>query len=655
MPDILFPGTRLVVGDPERAPFADGRFPSSAEIDAALASCVLSASGWRAVFADSDDSLDPRPAPAKLYLAACMALAFADFVKERTGGVPVVALGIDTRPTGPALADACARVMLGSGVEVRYPFVVAAPEIMAWTRAGAALPADAPGRLSGFCYISASHNPPGHNGFKFGLGSGGVLAVADANPLAERLRALVRDGATRERLAAALEAADAGRMGRLYASCKTDKRLALSAYLLSSREVAAGTDDLTSQEAFFERLSKDAARAAETRKARSLGIVADFNGSARALSIDEDYLASLGIGLRAVNAAPGVFAHGIVPEGDNLERCRKELEAAHAEDPGFILGYVPDCDGDRGNLVAWDDALGAARALEAQETFALAVLAELGDQYRSGLLGGVHGAKAAVVCNDATSLRIDRIASVFRAETRRAETGEANVVALADSLRERGWTVRVTGEGSNGGNITHPSRVRDPLSTLVSIVKLLASRDEDGVQGIFHAWLELLGRGDSYRDDFAFSDVVASLPVARTTGAFESRAALRVRTGDHAALKRAFQAVFTREWPALRDELRTLVGADRFDPVATIGIEEIHGLTDLGEAGKGGLKLRFARPDGVPVAFMWMRGSGTEPVLRAVADVCLEPEADLAAADAAERRLHGLLVALIREADASAL
>jgi hypothetical protein len=33
------------------------------------------------------------------------------------------------------------------------------------------------------------------------------------------------------------------------------------------------------------------------------------------------------------------------------------------------MGYVPDCDGDRGNIVFWDEGLKKVRTLEAQASF----------------------------------------------------------------------------------------------------------------------------------------------------------------------------------------------------------------------------------------------------------------------------------------------
>ena len=42
-----------------------------------------------------------------------------------------------------------------------------------------------------------------------------------------------------------------------------------------------------------------------------------------------------------------------------------------------VLGYMPDCDGDRGNIVYWDKNQKKSVILKAQEVFSLSVLSEL--------------------------------------------------------------------------------------------------------------------------------------------------------------------------------------------------------------------------------------------------------------------------------------
>lgn len=639
MASVTHPGTGFLVGDPARPLLDPSALPSATEIAAAAESLILSASGWRKIFAASGDeeSLSEDVAAADLVVAGAMAKVFADFLLARTSR-PALALGIDSRPTGPRLADAMLRVFLARGVEVRYAFIVAAPELMAWTREAALLPEDDEGRLDGFCYLSASHNPPGHNGVKFGLGTGGVLDGAAAGPLADELRAALADPATPALVAALMAAPEPEAIGRAMAACALWKRRARSAYLLFARRVASDRDALEDQERVLDSL-------AAVASARGYGVLAELNGSARSLSVDLDFLESLGLKVKAVNAKPREFAHRIVPEGAGLELCRVELMKASRSDPGFVLGYVPDCDGDRGNLVRVERS-GAAVALEAQEVFALSVLAELAGLAREGLLRkGGSGRRVAVVVNDATSLRVEAVARAFGAEVARAETGEANVVGLARKLRAEGAIVRILGEGSNGGNITHPAAVRDPLSTLVSVLKLLCVRDDAEGPGLFRLWLEATGRGEAFRPDFDLDDVVASLPAFVTTSVFESRAALAVRETDHAALKRRYRDAFLERLAAIREACSGCCEIAGFRALATNGLVERELGGDWGESGRGGLRIQLLDGAGFPRAFLWLRGSGTEPVFRVMADA-------EGSDPALEERLLALHVEALRTADA---
>ncbi|MBN2875188.1 MAG: phosphatidylglycerol lysyltransferase, partial [Spirochaetales bacterium] len=358
---------------------------------------------------------------------------------------------------------------------------------------------------------------------------------------------------------------------------------------------------------------------------RGVSILADMNGSARSLSIDSDFLSSLGVSFTAINNTPRRFAHRIVPEGESLEPCRLALKKAREHDPSYEFGYVPDCDGDRGNFVYWNDDDGEAYSLEAQDSFALAVLAELATTVANASRDGKAAPRMAVACNDATSLRVEAIAGAFGARVFRAETGEANVVGLARSLREQGYEVRVLGEGSNGGVITHPASVRDPLNTTTAILKLLYLRDlEDDAKrapGPFRLWLERTGRADDYHEQFAMCDVLASLPRFATTSVFEPRAALTVRTRNHAALKGAYEPLFRAAWPVIAAELEPVYGPLTWQAYASAGSGE-HELTGgFAESGTGGLRIVFYDGQGVPAGFLWMRGSGTEPVFRIMADL----------------------------------
>jgi len=573
-------------------------------IGAALGAMILSASGWRGVFAESGEEEDETEviSDAHRIISAAAALVFAEYLHKNA----LVLVGCDTRPTGRAAAEAVIPVLLACGCDVHYAGVTAAPEIMAWAR-------KVGGKNTGFIYISASHNPIGHNGIKFGLTDGGVLAAEEAAKLIAAFRSFFESDDCVTKIEKLFSAASPEKFKSVYAGIEDAKKEAVKAYYDFCGEIVWGSNSAIAC-ALKDGLAK-----------RPLGLICDFNGSARTVSIDREFFSALGIKCAFINDKPGQIVHRIVPEGESLDPCRELLEKAHERDASFTLGYVPDCDGDRGNLVIWDDTLNKARALEAQEVFALACVAELSHLVWTGELvydnNGRAVTKAAVAVNGSTSMRIDRIAEAFGVCVFRAETGEANVVGLARRLRKEGYIVRILGEGSAGGNITHPSAVRDPINTVLAIVKMLSVRGGGGKPGLFEIWRKLSGQAGNYCEDFTLADIIASLPEFVTTGAYSQKAVLRIKTNNHDILKDRYQKVFLREWEERKDEFKAHYGFCGWEAIAYNGQEERRGIKSFGEAGRGGLKVAFHNGKGRETACVWMRGSATEPVFRVMADV----------------------------------
>jgi len=625
------------------------------EINAALDKMILSASGWRGIFAVSGGEEDTTAeiSPAHKVISGAAALIFAEYLgainneqliinneeliinneqlsinneqiiinneqltinnEQRVGSKEqskaVVFVGCDTRPTGKAIAEAMIPVLLSCGCEVRFTGVAAAPEIMAWARKTGISAKNS----TGFIYISASHNPIGHNGIKFGLTDGGVLAAEEIAKLIVNFRSFFERDGYIEKIEKLISTANSGQISKVYDSVAAFKFEAAKAYYDFCGDVVWGGS------------SAVAAAVRDGLGKQPLGIVCDFNGSARTVSIDKDFFSSLGVKFECINAQPGQIVHRIVPEGESLEPCCLLLEEAHKREASFTLGYVPDCDGDRGNLVIYDDVANAARALGAQEVFALACVAELSHLVWAGdlIYDGEGNAltKAAIAINDPTSMRIDRIAEAFGVSVFRAEVGEANVVALARKLREEGYLVRILGEGSAGGNITHPSAVRDPIHTVIALVKLLSVRSTAGKPGFFEIWCKFSGQSEKYYEKFTLADIIASLPQFVSTPAYSQDAILKIKTMDHAILKERYQKIFLREWEERKKQLKTQYGFCGWEALAYNGTEEKRGLTNFGTAGKAGLKISFLDDNGKTTAYIWMRGSATEPVFRIMADV----------------------------------
>ncbi|MCL1928153.1 MAG: phosphatidylglycerol lysyltransferase [Treponema sp.] len=603
---------------------------AEAELKKAIDKMIFSPSGWRGIFNSGGDEENPGVEIATVYkiITAAAAVVFSEYLiagteqHPATGELPkppVIILGTDTRPTGKTIADIMIRSFLVSGCSVQFAGITAAPEIMAYARSGQ------DNAAGGFCYISASHNPIGHNGFKFGLFDGGVLEGLEANKLIESFKNFMASDDSASRISALLDNVNEDKVRQVYAESQQIKEKALAAYRSFSEKVIYGESPQTGalKQAMIDGL-----------KTFPLKIAADFNGSARTVSIDEELFGSLGLGFHKINASPGEIAHAIIPEGDSLESCRRFLEELNAKDPSVLLGYMPDCDGDRGNLVIWDKSEEKGRSLEAQEVFALACMAELAHLVWTGELEYDNNekciTKAAVAVNGPTSMRIDRIAKAFGVEVFRAEVGEANVVNLARNLRNKGYLVRILGEGSNGGNITHPSSVRDPLATVFALVKLLTIR-RGGVRnaGLFEIWknmrkTDLISSGtvqtdNGASDNFSLDDIIASLPPFQTTSVSAPEAKLQVTTRDHALLKSQYQKIFEKEWNEKKDKLMLQYNITGWEARSCIGTEEKQNLSDFSDAESGGLKIVFKNKEN-DIAFIWMRGSKTEPVFRIMAD-----------------------------------
>lgn len=604
---------------------------------------ILSASGWRKVFAISGNEKDITTQIGKdnEYISALSASVFADYIKNKTKKEnPIVVLGMDTRPTGKEIANAMIKALSHEQIQINFIGITAAPEIMAYSK-----------KFDGFIYISASHNPIGHNGIKFGLSDGGVLEAKENS-------ILIDDFLNRCNSKDELHKIEQIVNNKIPNYTDKNKIDALNSYKEFSKEVISSITDTKEQNQFFEILKTK-------NKENPIGIVCDMNGSARSASIDKIFFAENNLNFYPFNDIPGKIVHEIIPEPENLVHCAKKMEELQSNGvKDAILGYMPDCDGDRGNIVYWDSKEKKAKVLKAQEVFSLSVLAELAFSYwlneskKEQTSIPQNEYKPAIAVNCPTSMRIDEIASHFNAKVFRAEVGEANVVNTARLARNEGYTVRILGEGSNGGTITYPSSVRDPINTIFAFVKLLTIRDEsldktsalnngtldnstsldnatfDKKQtdnsktqsttikpGLFHIWCNLSKQLNKYTPDFTLQDIIDTLPVYTTTGVSEPRAILKVATLDQAKLKGNFQKVFEESWKKDSQNLLKKYGILSYKCIITNGTKETIDVTDFSASGKGGLKIQFFENSETPTAFIWMRGSGTEPVFRIMCDV----------------------------------
>jgi len=558
---------------------------------------ILSASGWRKVFSLSGDEQDKKGEISKESKAIAVASAdcFFNYLSQLTGKKnPVIAVGFDTRPTGPAITDAILRTLLLKGAFVKFTGVSAAPEIMAYSKS-----------LDGFIYISASHNPIGHNGIKFGTNDGGVLNAQENAKVVDSFLKLLAEDEKLNNLVQEAENCNIDKLKQLYDNEKAVKKEALTAYRNFVKRTISGSEDSVVQDKFFSTLK-------EGQKKLNIGVYAFFNGSARGKCIDVDFFAENEIKFN--HTAQYEIISEIIPEGENLQNAADGMTKLHLSNEAKpVIGYMPDCDGDRGNIVYWDSYKNEAVVLKAQEVFSLSVLAEL--TYDIWQNADKPDYKPAIAVNCPTSMRIEEIANALGADVFRAEVGEANVVNLAREKRAEGYSVPILGEGSNGGTITYPSSVRDPLNTVFALLKLLLIREN----GLFEMWCKK--SDNKYNPDYTLADIIKTLPEYTTTGVSEPRAILKVKNLDHTVLKAKFQKEFEKSWNEKKDELKSKYGIYSYEAIITNGTKETRNVTDFSLSKKGGLKVLFSDENKNPLAYIWMRGSGTEPVFRVMCDV----------------------------------
>lgn len=558
---------------------------------------ILSASGWRKIFTENKDgeSTTKEIGNDNKILSYLIGTTFSEYIKSASRkNNPEVVIATDTRPTGAEIARVILNACTCSDIKCIYLGYAAAPEIMAYAK-----------NFDGFIYISASHNPIGHNGIKFGLSDGGVLEGSEAKKVIESFKKKCAEISEDEQKALLKKLEGIPAVG----AAKYYKKQSLKSYEKFIRHVISGCEKTAAQKVVFNEIKKAC-------KKNPLTLVCDMNGSARADSIDKKFIPSCKIKLEAFNNVPGQIVHAIIPEPENLVHCADRMQQMQKEGvTSALLGYMPDCDGDRGNIVFWNDKTKKAEPITAQEVFALCVMAELSFEYWKN----PSAKDLAVAVNCPTSMRIDEIAASLGAKVFRAEVGEANVVNLAREKRAEGFNVRIFGEGSNGGNITYPSAVRDPVATIFAMVKVLSLRDTKYGDGLFHIWCKKSGQEDKYKDDFTLADIIETLPAYTTTGVSETRAVLQVKMEDKGKLKENFKVEFEKFFADKKAEFEA-DGIFGWTCCLTNGTKETVGEENWNNA-NGGLKIKFHDKNKKPFAFIWMRPSGTEPVFRVMCDV----------------------------------
>ncbi len=573
---------------------------------------ILSVSGWRKIFArettgsSPEESLSPDLASVDEEMLAIAAVTIGRFFFKQNPEA-LIAVGRDSRPTGSAMEQIIIQGLLAADVKVRQIGLTAVPQVLAYVGETPA--------VTGFVYLTASHNPPGYNGLKIGGSTGEVFAAAEAGALIEAFRKNYLGDSECFEAVVRFNSAAPGLLEETIKASQDHAQVARKKYFSRMITILSGEATESRQSIFLKNLD-------ENLHHQTIRVACDYNGSSRIASIDSEILDQFGIRTSSINHQLGHFAHRIVPEGESLEPLKNHMSQ---DASSYLAGYVPDCDGDRGNLILpilEDSGKLSLVVPDAQFTFALSVISELAflDLFFP------HLKEKAVVTNDATSLRIEAIASAFGARTFRAETGEANVLSLAKEKVAGGFSVRILGEGSNGGNITLPGTVRDPLSTIFSLIKFVYLRHPENKQFLWRHAMEKLkispaGPMDKPVPAQIFSHFWTYNLGWSTTSVFEKEALFPVQTKSQSVLKSNYEKVFVKDWLSREADLKNRFGFTSYEFLQFEGINTRRGPGNRTGLEDGGFQIVFKNESGTPKGFVWMRGSKTEPVFRVMADL----------------------------------
>ena len=357
---------------------------------------VESFSGIRGIY---NDGLDEQ-------VAIRYAYSYLSFIREKYGDKARIAIGMDTRPSGKILKNVVLEALDCDIIDIGIASTPMAEFSVRHYKA------------DGGIIITASHNEPYWNGFKFLDKDGAVLSPKD-------METIIKVHSKLKKLSFNADAIRANKARVIKKYDETNKKY--SEYVLG----------------FLPKEDKDRIKKAKLR------VVLDPNGGTG--TIAKPILESLGVRVKGINMEHGIFSRPVEPTESSLIYLTNAVREGKYD---FAAGF--DCDADRVEIVT---GKGIVSGNELLALVADDVLA--------------NSKNKTIVVNNATSLAVREIARKHDAKYIETEVGEANVVEAMKKSK-----AAIGGEGSSSGIIIPSSRCRDGVLTLVYILKIMASRKE---------------------------------------------------------------------------------------------------------------------------------------------------------------------------------
>ena len=605
--------TRLEIGNPDKLPFerkGKGWIEKGLQenIEKRIKFGIASASGIRQIFDNTygDEATDYVDGTgteitdaAKIHIATIVD-SFVELLKEQFGDLhPTVVVAIDSRHTGPAIADIVVRTLMLHRVNVRYTFITPVTETAVYSREVS----------DGFIYVSSSHNPRGYNGLKLGLNDGRVLPRHIALPFIQQYQSKLRDVGNTESMIHKLNSVEPDRVREVYAQIDSHRKESRKVYASFFDSVITDTEDK-------EKAAERKKRIKEEIQRRDIWVGLDPNGGARR---DKEYLKSWGFRVLEINGRPRLdMVHELAPTAPACEQAKGALLKAQKQGKNIIAFFVFDTDGDRRNVVI-PDGKGSAVVAGVQTIFALDVLCNILEASIQHPASSIQHQEPGIAINGPTSSVIEQLSYYLGFMVKRVEVGEANVATRGKLIHEKGVHVPIMGEGSNGSVFNLALLVREPLHTVKTLINFITKPE------LTKMLLERLHQEDKYdewhspeRINNLLINIINVLPPSATTDFFTDEGIRRSRYDlPQDQFKAEFDACFESQfWPQIAQEIRRNYGGE---PIAEFvnyeGENELRGKGNR-KTNTGGYKIEFyVRTQGGEkrhIGWIWFRSSGTE-------------------------------------------
>jgi len=371
---------------------------------------VESISGIRGIY---DDGLDETIA--ERYAHSYISLLKRKLKEKNNEKKLTIVIGTDTRPSKDIIKNAVIGIldcdMIDLGV-APTPMVEFAVRYF---------------KADGGIIITASHNEPYWNGFKFLDKDGAVLKPKGMEAVIKNYKK-IKSIKNEEFLS-----------NHIYKNAKP-KNIYIKKVYKKYKEINDAYSNYVLSFLSNEEKSKI--------KNSKLKIIIDPNGGAGIIA--KEILEKLDVNVHGINMEHGIFNRLVEPNEDSLFYLSNEIREKKYD---FAAGF--DCDADRVEIVTEKGMVSGNQ-----------VLALIADD----ILKNIKSSKnKVIVVNDATSNVVKEIAEKHNAKYIETGVGEINVVDKMCSLN-----APIGGEGSSSGTIIPPSRCRDGILNLVYLLKIIA-------------------------------------------------------------------------------------------------------------------------------------------------------------------------------------